>query len=84
MGENRKNRAAGKSAAVDLPAGARDLINLVNGPREEQGLPKYSVALIVEAMATEGMLHDWHRHLETIDQRKKQTQTGRGRPRKQV
>lgn len=80
MGE--KKIAASKSAAVEIPVEIREVVDWLNNERKEHGLQKYSVAVVIEAMITEGVGHDWRRHLETIDQRKKEKQTGRGRPRK--
>lgn len=81
MGE--KKAVAVRGAVVEIPAEIRAAVDRLNAERKEQGVQKYSVAVVVEAMATEGANHDWIQHLEAIDQRKKQKQTGRGRPRKQ-
>lgn len=81
MGENKKKRRT--SCAVEVGEDILEIADAINMERSVNKIPKYSIAVIVEAMVTVGKGGDWQPVAETLFLEKRKTQTGRGRPRKE-
>lgn len=78
----RKTSEKGRTCVVEIPENARSQYEQTNTERRAAGLPKLPLAVILEAMITEGIRGNWKQHAEEIQRRKSASQTGRGRPRK--
>lgn len=79
MGENKR----GKTCVVEIPDAIREIADEVNAERNLlNNLPKYSISVVIEAMAIEGAKQQWQQTAETLFRKKREKQTGRGRPRK--
>lgn len=82
MCENKKRRTR-TSCAVEVGADVLKIADAINAERSANKIPKYSIAVIIEAMADVGKRGDWQPVAEQLFQEKRQKQTGRGRPRKE-
>lgn len=76
------NKKMGTTCVVEIPADVREIANNVKNQRKAAGLPKYSIQVIIEAMVDVGKRGDWQPVAETLFQKKRKEQTGRGRPKK--